>query len=139
MDLDMKIYTDIINQQINKKMVSVLSCTEAMGYTGAGENVPIGPSSADILNSIQKWKEKLTQPPTIEVPRGDMFPMWSQSEYPNIIFNELLGDEDCYIMAGSGVVCGKSAYDKIWEYGYIAIWDGDEPELSFDFNSGWRG
>jgi hypothetical protein len=64
--------------------------------------------------------------------------MLSSSEYPSIKYSDLLNDEDCYVMTGFGVVCGKSAYDKIWEYGYIAVWTGEEPEMSFDFAGGWR-
>jgi len=138
MDLDMKVVTDLLCQGINRSLANTITCIDAMGYTGTGRCSPVGPSADKIIKTIQEYQDKLNQPPTIKVPRGDDLLLLSQSEYPTIALNELINDEDCYIMTGFGVVCGKSAYDKMWEYGYIAVWTGKEPELTFTFTDGWR-
>jgi len=98
--------------------------------TSTNVNTTRLPSLKEIMQQIQDAQDLLDQPPTIKVWIGDdkLISAWNRLEYPHIVLNECLNDDDCYIVAGCGVICGKSAYDKLWEYGYIAIWTDEAPK-----------
>jgi hypothetical protein len=92
------------------------------------------PSATEILDQIkeaQQYVQNSLEPPTIKVWVGNgkfPFSMQTRDEYPKIMLSEFAEDDSYYIAAGIGVICGKSAYDKIWEYGYIAVWTDEVPK-----------
>lgn len=73
-------------------------------------------------------KEELDAPPTIKVWIGDGFEV--ATDYPVIKESPYLDDDQCYVMAGVGISAGKKVHKRIWELGYIPVWD--ENPQSYD-------
>ncbi len=96
----------------------VITCTGTISSDITGK---------DILDSIKKAKELLYDgPPLIKVwiGKNDWMP---KTDYPLIRESSYLDKDMCYVVAGLGVIAGKNAYKKLWDIGYIAVWDENPP------------
>ena len=87
-------------------------------------------TAKEILDSILKAKEELyNEPPLIKVWEGpEHMRIEPLSDYPLIRENPLLYDKACFIVAGIGVICGRFAYNIIWERGFLAVWTDEPPD-----------
>lgn len=101
----------------------LICCIETPG--GISYSKQSDPSAADILNHIRKLKEDLYDgPPLIKVWVGERCSRINPlTDYPTIQENSLIPTNYIYLLAGVGVICGVNAYEKIWEIGFLAIWD----------------
>jgi len=87
------------------------------------------PSADEIIKTCLDLQEELNEPPKIEVWIGeDDFFFQDKSEYPFIVLNNCLDDDEMYIVYGCGVVCGKRVYEAIWKQGYVAVWTDESPK-----------
>ena len=82
-------------------------------------------TSKEILDTIKRAQWELgMEPPIIKVPQSPYsITREPQSEYPMIKECEYIGDDDCYIVAGVGVIAGRKANEAIWDIGYLAVWE----------------
>lgn len=60
------------------------------------------------------------------------------TDYPLIRKCLLIGENDAYAMAGTGVVAGSNIYEYLWWLGVLAVWVEHPMKKSYYSNLGIR-